>query len=291
MIQKKPFKKNEAKRNDGRGLSILKRDLEERVKLGYCIRMKKLVVANWKMNPQTLADAKKLFFAVKKAASRMSNVQTVICPPVVYLSELNKLYSGHRISLGAQNVFWEKKGSYTGEISSDEIKSVGGKFVIVGHSERRALGETNEIVNKKIIASLKAGLNVILCIGENKRDSYALYLKFLRNEIEGALFGVSKKMLKNLIIAYEPIWAIGKTEHDAISPHQMHEMCIFIKKIFIELYGKKFTFNVPIIYGGSVEPGNVDKLLAQEEIDGFLVGHASLKADQFNEILRITNAF
>ena len=162
--------------------------------------MKKLIIANWKMNPQTLVDAKKIFLATKKTASRAMNVQTVICPPYVYLTELNKLYSGHKISLGAQNVFWEESGAYTGEVSPNEIKSVGAKYVIVGHSERRALGETNKIVNKKVIASLKAGLNVILCIGESKRDSHALYLKFLREEIERALAGVQKKNLQILLL-------------------------------------------------------------------------------------------
>lgn len=251
--------------------------------------MKKIIIANWKMNPQTLIDAKKLFLEVKKTASRIKNAQTIICPPFVYLSELNKLYSGHRITLGAQDVFWEENGSHTGEISINEIKSVGVKYVILGHSEKRALGETNETVNKKVITSLKAGLNVILCIGEGKRDSHALYLKFLTEELATALSGVSKNHLKNLIIAYEPLWAIGKTGDDAISSHQMHEMYIFIKKILTELYGKNPVSSIPIIYGGSAESDNVEELLEKGEVDGFLIGHASLDASQFNEILEIAN--
>lgn len=242
------------------------------------------------MNPQTLIDAKKIFSGIKKTARGLRNIQTVICPPNVFISELNKLYSGHRISLGAQNVFWEEKGSYTGEVSADEIKSVGGKFVIIGHSEARALGETNEIVNKKVKASLKAGLNVILCIGESKRDSHALYLKFLEEEIKVALSGVSRKELSNLIVAYEPIWAIGKSAEDAISSHQMHEMYIFVKKTITEAYDKKSAEKVPILYGGSVEVENAERLLEKGEVDGFLVGHSSLKADQFSEILQIVNA-
>jgi triosephosphate isomerase len=216
-------------------------------------------------------------------------VQSIICPPFIFLSELNELYSGHRIVLGAQDVFWEKGGAYTGEISPEEIKSVGAKYVILGHSERRALGETNEIVNEKVIASLKAGLNVILCIGESNRDSYALYLKFLREELESALLDVPKKELNNLIVAYEPIWAIGKRAKDAMSPHKMHEMSIFIKKILTETFDKKSASKVPVLYGGSVEPENAEGLLALGEIDGFLLGHASLDAGQFNEILRIAS--
>ena len=137
--------------------------------------------------------------------------------------------------------------------------------------------------------ALKAGLNVVLCIGESKRDSQALYLKFLTEELESALSGVPKNHLKNLIITYEPIWAIGKTADDAVSSHQMHEMSIFIKKILIDLYGKSIMQNVPIIYGGSAEPDNVRELLDQGEVDGFLVGHASLKASEFNEIIKIAN--
>lgn len=251
---------------------------------------KKIIVANWKLNPTTLKEAKKLFIGVKKVASKTEKVQTVICPPSVYLSELNKLYSGHRLALGAQNVFWESRGSYTGELSAEMIKDVGVKYAIIGHSERRALGETNEMVNKKVIAGLKSGLNIILCIGENKRDSRALYLNFLKEELESALQGAQKRNLRNLIVAYEPIWAIGKNADDAISPHQTHEMYIFIKKILTELYDKKSAANASIIYGGSAEPDNAEKLLTYGEMDGLLVGHMSLDAGKFNEILKIANA-
>jgi len=252
-------------------------------------KQKKLIIANWKLNPETLKDAKKLFSDIKKVASRTQKVQTVICSPSVYISELNKMYSGHRIEMGAQDVFWENKGKHTGELSPTALKSVGAKYVIIGHSERRALGESNADVNKKIISALKAGLSVVLCIGESKRDSQALYLKFLREELESALANVPKNHLKNLIITYEPLWAIGKDADDAVSSHQMHEMYIFIRKILAEIYTKNTAFSVPIIYGGSAEPDNVKELLSSGEIDGFLVGHASLKADEFNKILEITN--
>jgi len=253
------------------------------------IKNKKLIVANWKMNPTTLAEAKKLFENIKKTASKVKNIQTVICPPSVYLSELGKLYSGRRIALGAQDVFWEKKGAYTGEQSSKMIKDIGAKYVIIGHSERRERGETNEMVNKKVITSLEEGLNVILCIGEKVRDLQALYLKFLEEEIRSALLGAQKKRINNLIIAYEPIWAIGKTADNAISPHQMHEIYIFIKKIITGLYDKKSALKMTILYGGSVESYNVKLLLTKGEAEGFLVGHNSLNSDQFGEILKIAS--
>ncbi|PIT96894.1 triose-phosphate isomerase [Candidatus Campbellbacteria bacterium CG10_big_fil_rev_8_21_14_0_10_35_52] len=253
------------------------------------IKNKKLIVANWKMNPTTLAEAKKLFEGIKKTASKVRNTQTVICPPSVYLSELKKFYFGHKIAFGAQDVFWEKDGPYTGEQSPEMIKDIGAKYVIIGHSERRERGETNEMVNKKVIASLKEGLNVILCIGEKVRDLQALYLKFLEEEIRSALLGAQKKNIHNLIIAYEPIWAIGKTADNAIFPHQMHEMYIFIKKIITGFYDKKLAFSVPILYGGSVESYNAELLLTQGEADGFLVGHNSLNSSKFGEILKIAD--
>lgn len=255
------------------------------------LKDKKLIIANWKLNPNSLKEAKKLFFDIKKIASKTSKIQTIICPPFVYINELNKMYSGHRISIGAQNTFWEEEGSYTGEISSKMLKDVGVKYVIIGHSERRALGETDKDINKKVISAFKAGLNIILCIGENKRDPQALYLKFLKEELQNALLSVQNKNLKNLIIAYEPIWAIGKTADDAISSHQMHEMYIFIRKTLTEIFDKKNASYPPIIYGGSVETKNTEELLAYGEIDGFLVGHASVKPEQFNKILEITNSF
>ena len=145
------------------------------------------------------------------------------------------------------------------------------------------------MVNKKIITSLEEGLNVILCIGEKVRDLQALYLKFLEEEIRSALLGVQKKRINNLIIAYEPIWAIGKTADNAISPHQMHEIYIFIKKIITGLYDKKSALKTTILYGGSVESYNVKLLLTKGEAEGFLVGHNSLNSDQFGEILKIAS--
>lgn len=252
---------------------------------------KKLVIANWKLNPNSLKEAKKLFSDIKKVASKTQKVQTVVCSPSVYIYELNKMYSGHRLEVGAQDVFWEDEGKYTGELSPLALKSVGAKYVIIGHSERRELGESNIDINKKVIAALKSGLNVILCIGENKRDPQAFYLKFLREELESALSDVRENLLKNLIVTYEPLWAIGKNADDAVSSHQMYEMYIFIKKILTEIYGKNIASIVPIIYGGSVESGNARELLKDGETDGFLVGHASLKAKDFNEIIKIVNSF
>lgn len=249
-------------------------------------KSKKIVIANWKMNPSTLAEAKKLFEGIKKTTSRVANVQTIVCPPFIYLTELSKNYSGNKIAFGGQNVFWESGGARTGEISPPMLKNVGAQFVIVGHSERRVQGEDFNIVHKKARAALKEGLRVILCIGERERDKEATYLSFIKEELESALSGISSKMLSHIIIAYEPIWAIGKAAKGAMEPQELHEMTIFIKKIITEKYGRQHTLKVPIIYGGSAEPGNVETLITKGMADGFLVGRASLDADSFGFIVK-----
>lgn len=253
-------------------------------------RCSQFVVANWKLNPPTIADAKKLFVQVKKSASSMRGVRIVICPPTLYLAELRKFYVGRKIAFGAQDVFWETSGSHTGEIAPSMIKSVGGAYVIVGHSERRARGETNEMVQKKVLAALAEKLTVVLCIGEKERDKNGEYLSFLKEELNEALVGVEALSLKRIVIAYEPIWAIGKSAVHALTPERMHEMSLFIRKVLTEKYDKASALSVPVLYGGSVEPGNADALLANGDIDGFLVGHASLDATSFSSILEITDA-
>lgn len=250
---------------------------------------KKIVVANWKMNPTTLVEAEKLFDGVKKKASRLSNVQTVLCPPFVYLTELFVTYSGNKIKFGAQDVFWEEKGARTGEISPLMLKSIGVEYSIIGHSERRELGEDNDMVHKKVLAALKAGLYVVLCVGEKERDDNALYLSFLKEELQSALIGVSKNQLNNIIIAYEPIWAIGKGAKAAMQPSDIHEMSLFIKKILVEKYGKSLGLKVPILYGGSVVPTNVETMFSRGAVNGFLVGGASLDVDSFDFILKHVN--
>lgn len=254
--------------------------------------MKKIIVANWKMNPQKLEEAKLIFAGVKKAALKMNKVETVICPPFIYLSTFKS--NSAAIKIGAQDAFWvnpqEGKGSYTGEISPDMLKMIGAKYVIIGHSERREnLRETNEMVNKKIKAAFEAGLKVIFCIGEKERDADHEYLRFIKTELEEGLRGIKKPNFKNLIVAYEPIWAIGKKGADADTPAGVLEMSLYIRKTLQPIVGKELTHDIPIIYGGSAEPSNVGALLKDGGVQGFLVGHASLKPSQFNEILKIAN--
>lgn len=258
-------------------------------KIGWNNKKAKLVIANWKMNPNTASEAKDLFLEIKERIAGVRGVSVVICPPIVFLGELRRLYSGSRISFGAQDVFWEKKGSFTGEESPSQVKSVGASFVIIGHSERRALGESDEEVSRKVKAAAAAGMRVVLCVGESERDQSGKYLAVLERQLKNSLEGVSASRAGNLLIAYEPVWAIGKSANEAIDGAELHAMTIFLRKILVSIFGKKKAFQVPILYGGSAEPGNVENLINFGEIDGFLVGHASLRSKSFGEIVRIVS--
>lgn len=252
------------------------------------MKRKKMIVANWKMNPPTLSEARRLAGGVKRAVSGLSKIKVIICPPFIYLPAICSA-SKNKVSFGSQDVFWKEKGAYTGEVSPRMIKDVGAKYTIIGHSERRALGETNEMINRKIKAALKEGLSVILCIGEKERGSDGSHFKFLQEELLEGIRGVPKKSLKNIIVAYEPIWAIGRHAKDAMKPEDMHEMAIYIKKVLAEKHDKNAALSIPILYGGSAEPSNTEDMLRDGQADGLLVGHASLNLGDFKDILHIAN--
>src|SRR3989344_1200543 len=232
-------------------------------------KQKVFVVANWKMNPGTSAEAKILFAKVKRAAGGLRNVLTVLCPPFVFLAD----FSGGKSRLGAQDIFWQNDGRFTGEISPEMLKKLGVSYCLVGHSERRLLGETDEVVSKKANAALRDGLKAIVCIGERERDSGGAYFEFLKNQLKKSLAGVSPRFLSDLIIAYEPIWAIGKSFRDSMTPADIRETSIFIRKIVSDIYGQKVAASLPIIYGGSVETENVVGILKEGGVEGVLVGH------------------
>lgn len=236
------------------------------------------------MYPASIKDAKAKFVAIKKVASTLRNVQTVVCPPLVYVSELKKLVSGHRAVVGAQNAWFENEGAYTGEVSPAMIQSLGLSYVILGHSERRAGGEGDELVNKKVLAAVKAGLTAVLCVGESARDADGAYLKFISEQIKAALHGIHKKDLIKITIAYEPIWAIGKHALHAASVDDALEVSILIKKTLADLYGRDGSV-VSILYGGSVDEKNAWEFLLKSQVDGLLVGRASLDPKVFAEIL------
>jgi len=249
---------------------------------------KRLIVANWKMNPETVGEAKEIFRKTKASFKNLKNIKVVICPPFVYLSDLEKLLGSNQkqFCLGAQDMFWEKGGSFTGEISAGMLKKE--SYVILGHSERRDLGETDEMISKKVNSALKAGLQTILCIGEKERDDHGEYLHFLRGQLTHSIGKLSKSLLDNLIIAYEPVWAIGKAE--AMKANDIYETSIFIKKILVEIFGQKTDINVPILYGGSVSDKNAREIITLGEVQGLLVGRQSLDPEKFGELLKIVDS-
>lgn len=245
--------------------------------------MKKIIIANWKMNPQSLKEAKRIAGEIETKA--------IICPPFVYLAELSAKFK--KMSFGVQDLFWENPpagGAYTGEISAAMAKNIGAKYAIIGHSERRELGDTDEIINKKIKTALKNGLKVIFCIGEKERDSEGEYLNFIKDQINEGLKGIPRKLLTNLIIAYEPVWAISSHKSTkADNPESALRTAIFIRRMLLPIAGDQLARQIPIIYGGSVDVKNAEQFLKEGGIQGLLVGSQSLIPKNFNEILKIAN--
>lgn len=247
-------------------------------------KSKKIVVGNWKMNPDTPQEARTIFSGIKRQALKLKNTRTIICPPFVYLAELvAKSGASEKFSIGAQDLFFENTGAFTGEISPSMLTHLGINFVIVGHSERRALGDTDDIVNKKVLASVKAGLTTILCIGESSRDSAVTYLDFIKEQIKSGLARINQVQLKHIMIAYEPLWAIGKTQ--AMSPYDLEHMVIFIRRVIADLYGADLAKAVQVLYGGSVNPKNTRDLVTVGKVAGLLVGRESRDAKSFSTIL------
>ncbi len=252
-------------------------------------KIKKIIIGNWKMNPQDSIKAKEIFTSIRKTARTLTKIKTVICPPFVYISELRKLVNTDRIAVGAQNAFYENEGSYTGEVSPSILKNCGVAHIIIGHSERRAKGETNEIVNKKVLKVIGEKMTVVLCIGEKERDHAGEYLNFLKAQIKESLNGISKKELNNIIIAYEPVWAIGKSDKEAPQPADIYEMTIYIRKVLSDMFGSDVASMVPVLYGGSVTSKISLGILKDGKVDGLLIGRQSLDPQDFSITLKQAN--
>ena len=246
---------------------------------------KKIIIGNWKMNPLTLKEAEKLFGAVAKNISGVKKTEVVICPPFLYLEKLKKL--SRKISLGAQDAFWGEIGAFTGEVSGEMLYNLGARYAILGHSERRALGENNGGINKKIKSSLAAGLRPILCVGENTRDENHGYFSLVKTQLEECLAGISKNSISKIVIAYEPIWAISSTlDRKDATPEDSKEMAIFIRKILSDKFGPEAS-KMRIIYGGSANEKDAEEFLKNGGVDGLLPGRASLDAKKFAEVVKI----
>lgn len=251
--------------------------------------MKKLIIANWKVNPDSPGRAVVLARKIESKIRPPKNVEVVIAPPLPFLSAVGAVLK--KSKLGAQNVFWGDTGPYTGEVSWHQLKHFKIQYVIVGHSERRAyLGETDEIINRKVAALLRNEMSPILCVGETERSGDQIP-EVVGQKLRAALKGISKQIISNLAVAYEPAWAISTNSAAAAdAPDDAFRAKIYIRKILADLYGRKAAESIRVIYGGSVTAENIASFLSEARMEGALVGGASLRPDEFAEIVRIAAA-
>jgi len=242
------------------------------------------IAGNWKMNLD-LAEAVALAEEVARRAPAHDRVDLAVCPPSVYLDAVGKALAKSQIGLGAQNMYHEAAGAFTGEISASMLIDVGCRYVILGHSERRhLLGETDAMINRKVLAALSAGLNPIVCVGEvlEQREAGET-AQVIRRQFDGSLAGLSEQQMRQVTIAYEPVWAIGTGK--VATPQQAEEVHLDLRKILEARYNAALAQLIRIQYGGSVKASNAAELLSQPNVDGALVGGASLKADDFMGIV------
>ena len=250
---------------------------------------KKLIAGNWKMN-KTFAEAAELAREIVLAVANRPDVDVVICPPFTAIESVAKVVEGSAIKLGAQNMHHEANGAFTGEISAPMLRAFFATHVILGHSERRTLfGETDGFINKKVLAALKNQLRPILCVGETLAEREAgSTLKVVQTQLEACLEGVSKELATNVIVAYEPVWAIGTGKN--ATADQAQEVHAFIRGLLTKIFGAQPAGRIRILYGGSMKPANAAELLAQNDIDGGLIGGASLEVRSFVELINAAAA-
>jgi len=244
---------------------------------------KPFIAGNWKMN-KTVSEAVSLVEELKDKVKEVNNVEIGVCTPAVDLTVVKKVVNNSNIKLGAQNMYWEDEGAYTGEISGPMLAELEMDYVILGHSERRQyFGETDWDINRKVKAAFKNNLKPIVCVGETleERNKEQTESK-VKIQVEAALSGLSKEEVKNSVIAYEPIWAIGTGE--SASPEEANRVIEYIRQVIKKSYSDTAN-NIRIQYGGSVKPHNVEEIMNQEHIDGALVGGASLNADSFSQLV------
>lgn len=251
--------------------------------------MKKPIIAgNWKMN-NTKAEAEELITALKPLVKDVTRTDVVVCVPFTCIEKVKKLVKGSKIKVGAQNVAWADKGAFTGEISAAMLKEVGAEYVIIGHSERRQyFGETDKSVNMRLMQALKNELKPIVCVGETLDERNGGKTEtVLRAQLEGGLEGISAEDMKNVVIAYEPVWAIGTGV--TATAEQANTTIKFIRKTLAKMFTRPVANKVRIQYGGSMNAKNASELMAMSDIDGGLIGGASLKAEDFSKVVHFNN--
>ncbi len=244
-----------------------------------------LIVANWKSYVDRPQDAKKLLATAKRLSLSVKKARIVLAPSAPFLAML-AVGNRSKVAFAGQDVSTSSVGAATGETSADALRGIGAKYAIVGHSERRAMGETDAIVAEKAKRALINRLTPILCVGETERDQDARYLSGIREQIASVYKGLEARERLEIVIAYEPVWAIGKQASDALPAHDVAEMVLYIRKILSEYLPDKAAAKTRILYGGSVEPANIRELATGSGVDGFLVGHASAEPTSFAALVK-----
>ncbi len=244
---------------------------------------KTIIVANWKMNPVTWREAKKLFESTKKAVEKTKNSSVIVAPPVIFLRGLSGTYRGSRVAFAVQNGHFKTNGAHTGEISLAQSKDAHASYVIIGHVERRASGETNDDAGKKAAGALALKMIPILCVGESERTESGEQFNVVREQIRAGLADVPASALGRVILVYEPLWTIGT--NTTMNPSEMHQMAIFMRKCVVETHGGGGRA-LKILYGGGVDGKSAEVMLREGDVCGFLVGRASLNASEFAKLLQ-----
>jgi triosephosphate isomerase len=247
---------------------------------------KNIVVGNWKMYLETVDEAKKFAAGLRRKAGTFSTVDVQLAPPFTLLTTVAAALKGSVVKVGAQSVSQYKDQKRTGDVSASMAKAAGATFTLVGHSERRAMGESNAMVRTLLERALAANLTAVLCIGETERDPAGAYLSIITEQLSSAFDGLPAPKPGKVIVAYEPVWAIGKTAAEAMQVSDLREMSIFIKKTLTEYMDRTSALKIPILYGGAVEPSNARTLLVDGDVSGLLVGHASSDLDEFLGIIK-----
>jgi len=247
---------------------------------------KKIIAGNWKMN-KTIAEAVSFARDLKVRTFDINKTEIIICPPFTALNATREIIKGSRIRIGAQNVHWESSGAFTGEVSAEMLESAGCEYVIIGHSERRQyFGETNQTINQKIKHTLTTGLTSIVCFGETlQQRQEGLTKQVVKIQLEEGLEGFTAANMQRIVLAYEPVWAIGTGV--TATPEQAEEVHEFIRELIREMFIPQTSESLHILYGGSANPENIKTLLSQNNIDGGLIGGASLKLESFTEMIKI----
>lgn len=245
---------------------------------------KRILVANWKNHPSSPREVRDILSGLSRKAKIYKKHSFFIAPPLPYLETVSSRVKSLGY-LASQDISLIEAGTHTGQVTPDILKGIGVKLSIIGHSELRALGETDKIVSDKVRMAFRSGIIPLVCVGERVRDTEGEHFSFLREQIKSSLEGVRRKEdITRLVIAYEPVWAIGKKAKEALDPSDLPQMTIFIKKVLTDMFGREMAEKIPLLYGGSVEESNAAALMETRSIRGFLVGHASIDPKRLNLI-------